>query len=416
MKESKTVELKENMTNSFLKTVSAFANYHDGQIKFGITDSKKEKGVENPEDFCLKLENKINDCISPKPIFNLFVDQNNIVTLKVIKGPHVPYMYKGKAYKRNDTSTVELDQVELSRLVLEGKNLYYEGLKYLGNQKLTFNYLEKRLIEKLHIKSITKDIIKTLDFFTKENELNNAAALFADNNDFCGVDIVRFGKTINHILDRETYFNQSILAQLDHSISMFKKYYQYEKIEGVNRINKEIIPIRAFREALLNALIHKTWDINSHIKVSMFEDRVEIVSQGGLPSGISKEEYLNGNVSILRNPIIAGMFFRLHYIEKFGTGIIRIKDQYADYKNKPIFEVYENSIKVILPKLNNTKFVTEDEEAVLNVLDKNILMSSSNLAKKTGFSKDKIIRIVNSLIEKNMLEAIGQGRATRYKL
>ena len=70
-------------------------------------------------------------------------------------------------------------------------------------------------------------------------------------------------------------------------------------------------------------LIHRLWDVNASIKVSMLEDRIEISSPGGLPAGISEEEYLNGQVSILRNPIIGNVFFRLKYIEKFGTGIMR---------------------------------------------------------------------------------------------
>ena len=56
----------------------------------------------------------------------------------------------------------------------------------------------------------------------------------------------------------------------------------------------------------------------------MYENRIEISSPGGLPSELSEEEYLNGQISILRNPIIGNVFFRLKYIEKFGTGILRI--------------------------------------------------------------------------------------------
>lgn len=66
---------------------------------------------------------------------------------------------------------------------------------------------------------------------------------------------------------------------------------------------------------LSNALVHRTWDVNAQIKISMFDDRVEITSPGGLPDGLSKEEYLAGQISILRNPIIAGVFFRLGLIE-----------------------------------------------------------------------------------------------------
>jgi len=68
---------------------------------------------------------------------------------------------------------------------------------------------------------------------------------------------------------------------------------------------------------LANAIVHRVWDINSYIKIAMYEDRIEINSPGDLPSDISSEEYLYGSISVLRSPIIAGIFYRLNIIEKF---------------------------------------------------------------------------------------------------
>lgn len=80
---------------------------------------------------------------------------------------------------------------------------------------------------------------------------------------------------------------------------------------------------------IANALVHRTWDVNTHINVSMFNDRIEVTSSGGLPKGIMKEEYLMGGISIPRNYIIGNVFLRLRMIERFGTGIRRIKDLYS---------------------------------------------------------------------------------------
>ncbi len=93
----------------------------------------------------------------------------------------------------------------------------------------------------------------------------------------------------------------------------------------------EKIPEAAFREAIANALIHRAWDINSHIRVSMFDDKIEVVvSPGGLPAGITAEEYLSGKLSILRNRNLANVFYRLGFVEIFGTGITRIKQLYEE--------------------------------------------------------------------------------------
>ena len=107
-----------------------------------------------------------------------------------------------------------------------------------------------------------------------------------------------------------------------------------------------MIPEAAFRETIANALIHRVWDTNSQIRVLMFEDRIEVISPGGLPGGISEEEYLSGRISVLRNQIIAQVFYRLNIVEVFGTGILRIKELYSSSIAQPRFEVSENAIKV----------------------------------------------------------------------
>ena len=61
MKESKTLEFKSGKTSSFLKTVSAYANYGVGTIEFGRQDNGDIKGIDNPDQFCLDIENMIND-------------------------------------------------------------------------------------------------------------------------------------------------------------------------------------------------------------------------------------------------------------------------------------------------------------------------------------------------------------------
>ncbi len=161
------------------------------------------------------------------------------------------------------------------------------------------------------------------------SQYNNAAMLLADNNNFPGIDIIKFGSTIDEIEYRKTIFNISVLKQLQEAEDVFSQYYKIEKIEGMERKTRFLIPLEAFRETVANALVHRTWDVNSHIRIAMYDDRIEVYSPGGLPAGITKEDYIRGYVSILRNPIIGNVFFRLDIIEQFGTGILRIKKAYS---------------------------------------------------------------------------------------
>ena len=414
MKESKELELKSTITNTFLKIVSAFSNYNTGKIIFGVDDNGKIIGLENIEKLCLDLENKINDNINPKPDFRFIKDtKKNIITLIVEEGFNKPYLYKGKAYKRNDTSTVEVDRIEFNRLTLLGLNQYYEELK-ARKQNLKFEVLTKELEEKLSLKNFSKDVLKTLNLYDDKIGYNNAAELFADSNTFSGIDIAKFGKNIDEILDRNLFVNISIISQFQKTLEVFNRYYKYEQILGSERIEKELIPEKAFRETIANALIHRTWDVNSNIRISMYENKIEVSSPGGLPSGISEKEYLNGQISQLRNPILANIFFRLKYIEMFGTGIRRINESYKDYAIKPAFEIFENSIKITLPIITTKLFLTTDEKIVMDILEKGAILSSGEILQMTEFKKDKLNRLLKKLIQKNYIKIIGNGRGTKY--
>ena len=415
MRETRTLEFKESInSNSFLKTISAFANYSNGEIIFGICDDGTIKGIDNPIDACLNLENKINDSIKPIPSYTLDITKENTIVLKVFEGTFKPYLYKGKAYKRNDSSTIEVDRLELNRLVLEGLNQSYEEQEST-QQDLTFQTLEDELSKKLDVEHINTDILRTLGLI-KNGKYNNAAALIADSNHYKGIDVIRFGANINEIMDREILDHISILEMYHRVLNMYKKYYQYEKIEGSLRISKEKIPEEAFREALANSLVHRLWDINARIRVSMFEDKIEITSCGGLPREISEKEYLDGQISFLRNPIIGNIFFRLNDIEMFGSGIKRINASYNNFQNKPEFKIYENSITVILPIESNLISLSEDEKAIVSILKNNLKLSRTQIEDETQFTKYKTIRILNSLIEKSVVQKTGTARNIKYIL
>lgn len=417
MKEKRDLEFKQEITNTFLKTVSAYANFEGGEIMFGITDKTKETiGIENPDDACLDIENKINDNIKPSPTYSLTINRKtNVITLNVEEGLFKPYLYKGKAYKRNNTSTIEVSHMELKRLVLLGENLYFDELPIIEID-LTFNYFFKLLKEKLNVQGTDKDTLRTMGLYNSNNQFNNAALLLSDDNNFPGIDIVKFGDNINEIAHRETISNASILEQLDKAESMFDLYYKVEETVGMRREDKYLVPKGAFREAVANAFVHREWDTNAKIRISMYKDKIEVFSPGGLPIGLKKEEYLNGYISTLRNPTIGNVFFRLKIIEMFGTGIRKIKEEYIKTAHKPTFELTENSVVIILPSESTRLNLTSDEEKIVNLLSSGIRLASSELVMKSGFSKDKVVRLVNELIDKRYIEKEGVGRGTKYYL
>lgn len=138
-----------------MKTVSTFANYGDGEIKFGIKDDGTVVGVKDPVQTCLNIQNKINDAIRPQVDYRLHIDeQTNVITLKVYQGLYPPpYFYKEKAYKRNDSASVPVDFLELSRLILEAQNRSYDSLLSHATD-LHFSILEKALQKRLVSKNL----------------------------------------------------------------------------------------------------------------------------------------------------------------------------------------------------------------------------------------------------------------------
>lgn len=414
MRETRTTEFKETITNTFLKTISAFSNYDGGEIFFGIDGDGNIKGLSDVKQACLDIENKINDSITPQPNYTLELQNNDrTIKLTVKSGLQKPYLYKSKAYKRNGTETIEVDTLELSRLILEGKNIRFEELP-CEDQELTFDVLHQKLKKCIQIETFNQDTLKTLSLYDNINGYNNAAGLLADKNHFQGIDIVKFGENISVIHKRATFDNMSILVVYEKALEVFRDYYQYEEIQDADRKKVEKIPEAAFREAIANALIHRVWDVESKIRVSMFDDRIEIISPGGLPSGITEDEYLSGKLSVLRNRNLANVFYRLGFVEIFGTGITRIKQIYEEGWKQPDFDVTENAIKIVLPVFEKNLNLTKDERMIYKVLSKTILKSISEIAPYVPFGKSKTTQLLKDMGKKSIVKIEGKGRGTKY--
>ena len=413
MRENRFLEYKETISNTFLKTVSAFSNYEGGEIVFGVDDGGKVVGIQEPVQKCLDIENRINDSIVPQPDYELRAAENNTIVLKVYAGTRQPYLYKAKAYKRNDTSTVEVDHTEMTRLILKGSNRNYEELPS-GLQELAFRKLEKELKSKAGIERLDLNILKTLNLYSDQDGYNIAAEILSDENMLPGLDIGKFGDSISIIKKRKTYEHTSILNLYDSAYEMFRDYYEYDVIEDSERRTVSLIPGEAYREAVANALIHRLWDVKDHIRIFMFDDRVEIFSPGGLPQGMTSEAFLSGNYSTLRNPIISNVFFRLKIVEIFGTGIRRIKEAYKDSIAKPEFEIFENSVKVVLPVLKERNSLRGEAGLVYDAVCGREGCSISQITEQVPFGKTKVRNILIELESKDLIHVTGNGRGTKY--
>lgn len=306
---------------------------------------------------------------------------------------------------------MKVDRQELNRLILEGRNLSFEEMPS-KDQSLELSLLEVELQEKKGLSAVDENTFRTLDLLSAEGVYNNAAAILADKNHFPGIDIVKFGKSIDEFFHREIHEGVSIIQLYKSAIELFRLYYD----KGMDRVKACLIPEEAFREAIANALVHRNWELHANIRIALFEDKIQITSPGSLPKGISETEYLEGRISVLRNPIISTVFFHLGYVERFGTGVLRIKNAYKDSLVTPTFEFNPNSLTVTLPTLSSVTDLSEDEQAVLRFAKKKHTITRADIESSLELSANKASRALKSLTDRGLLKKEGAARSTRYLL
>jgi ATP-dependent DNA helicase RecG len=182
-------------------------------------------------------------------------------------------------------------------------------------------------------------------------------------------------------------------------------------------------PPETIREALLNAIVHRDYTYSGSTLISVFADRIEFVTLGGLPKGISFNDLLLG-VSVLRNSRLADVFYRLHLIEAYGTGIPNIMEFYRDHATQPNIEVSDNAFRITLPNMNYNRHeesvdintFSVDERLVLSHLESEKYVARKKIEFSSGFSQAKTLRLMNSLIDKGVIKKTGHGKNTLYSL
>jgi len=433
--ESKNVEYKQEYSKTILKTVCAYANFHDGYIVLGVKDDHIVIGVDKIDELKLSVENAINDAVLPSPYYEFEIEEvedSSLLFIKVYKGDHTPYTYQGKSYMRRDTSTIQVDMITNQNLILAGRNLGYEDLPS-PVQILTFDYFENLMKRQYQITTLSDDLMRTLGLIS-DDKYNIAASLLSDENtiDSSVVQLVAFTDAgVGRIKDRMELSSDSILKQFKDCMDFYRKHINIgEIIESAYRKTVEDVPFIAYREAVANMLVHRDYSVAVDARIEIYSNRIEIVSPGGLPLGMLREEYIDGKLSKPRNRKIADIFLRLKIIEKLATGIRRIKEQYMNKEVKPSFLVSENAVVVVLPYVNES--INQNRSLVKEVRDTKILMDKEKIAyelirhqpmikrveiqKHIELEKSQTIELLNKLRASGIIIKVGNGPATGYKI
>ena len=429
--ENLNTEFKREYTEEVKKTIIAFANTSGGTLYIGIDDDGTVVGVDKPDDTMLQVTNMAR--LGIKPDVTLFLDCKTervgkaaIVVVTVQKGTSCPYYLAGKGirpegvYVRQGASSVPASEPAILNMIRETDGEKYEEVRSLS-QDLTFD-ATGQFFDRENV-PFEPNHQKTLRLQTTDGIYTNLGLLLSDQS-VHSVKLAVFEGLEKEIFKDRREFSGSLLAQMEDAHAVLDMHnHNHARVEGLYREDRRDYPESALREALLNALVHRDYAFSSSTLISIFDDRIEFVSIGGLPKGVSLDDILLG-LSVPRNENLANVFYRLRLIEAYGTGIPKIMRSYADCARKPELQATGNAFKLTLPNINTSPSVhipvgnefsfTESEEKVIALLDTQKQIVRGDVEAALNVSQAMAVRVLRGLVDKGAIRVIGGGKKTRY--
>jgi predicted HTH transcriptional regulator len=449
--------VEANKPRSWLKTVSAFANGVGGSIYFGVADDGAILGLQSPQDAAEKVSELIKARIDPTVtviLEPLQVDGKDLLRMRVPGGANTPYYYTGDgnkiAYYRIGNESAPAPASILNELLLKGLHQTFDALE----TTYRFSDYSYTLFEATYKQKTNNTVEKPKDYYSfgmlsGNDALTFVGALFADQ---CPVYQSRIfctrwngskkGGLYVDALDNDE-FQSNAISLLTDALKFIRHNSSVKwKKTGVGRIEMPDYPPEAAHEALVNALVHRDYMIKgSEIHVDMYDDRLEIVSPGGMPDGKRIQELNIDDIpSIRRNPVICDIFSRLKLMERRGSGLRKIIDEYpADAS--PEFRSTEQTFIATLPNLNYGKTSTpvgddvgddigDDVGAengvddgveskidrILNAISGEPGATQKRLAETTGLSARTVSRGIKELRDTGTIRRVGSNRVGFWEI
>ncbi len=427
--ENEFVELKRELTKDIKKEIIAFANSKGGTIYIGIDDTGKVVGLKDYNKDVEALSGMIREGIkSDLTLYTNIIIENvegkKIIILKIMRGSNKPYYLADKGLKpsgvfvrHGNVSAPATDEL-IRKLILENHDTFENQVSQ--NQNLNFIYLNSIFSDKQ--KELNNTKYKLLNIMNNDNLYTNFGLLLSDECPFTIKCAVFNGNNKLSFKDRKE-FTGSLVKQLEDVLNYLNIINKISgRIINYKRVDIRDYPEFALRETILNAIIHRNYNFSGSILVSVFDDRIEVTSLGGLMTGLSIDDIIAG-VSQTRNKNLANIFYRLEYVENYGTGIGRMIDVYKEFNLKPEFITTDNSFKVILPNVNYKK---EKQDISINLLSQrdiiiNYLKENDKIKREVvdvlfDISSARSKKILSEMVKENIIVKKGNGKNTYYIL
>lgn len=443
-RESETVELKEVVVDDIKKEIIAFANCDGGKLYIGVRDDGTVIGLDNADSVSLQISNMVRDAIKPDITMFLHYETivengKNVVVVDIQRGTDRPYYLAKKGmrpegvYVRQGYSSVPATDTAIRRMIKETDGDRFEAMRCL-NQDLTFEATKKEF--ELRKTDFGAQQMRTLKLIDQDGLYSNLALLLSDQ---CvhTIKVAVFQGTDQTIFKDRREFTGSLMQQMNEVYDFIDFRNQTRAtIEKLYRIDVRDYPEVAVREALLNLLVHRDYSFSASAFISIYEDRIEFVSIGGLMPGIDLEDVMVG-ISVCRNQDLANVFYRLHLIEAYGTGMGKIMKAYESMQVKPVIETTKNAFKIILPNINakyetenatvktksgtpvtvhTEKKLSDEEEKILEYARKHGAITRNDVIGLLEVSASTAARVIRKMVKTNLLEQKGKARNTHYTI
>lgn len=437
-RETEIVELKSIVMDDIKKEIIAFANCDGGTVYVGVADDGKVLGVENADECALQISNMVRDAV--KPDVTMFIhyetlecDGKAVVAVNIQRGTNRPYYLAKKGlrpegvYVRQGYSSVPATDTAIRQMIKETDGDSFENMRSI-NQALTFEATKKEF-EKRNV-VFGQPQMQTLKIVSADGIYTNLGLLLSEQCLHTIKAAVFEGINQNVFKDRRE-FSGSLMQQLNDVYDYIDFHNQtHATFRKLLRIDTRDYPEIAVREALLNTLVHRDYSFRASTLISIYDDRIEFVSIGGLLPGLELDDLMMG-VSVCRNPHLANVFYRLQLIEAYGTGMKKIMGAYANALVQPKIKTTNNAFKIILPNVNFTPKAAEvhkdfekaadlaldsNEEKVLQFLREHLMITRKETQTLLEVSQSTAGRILKAMVDSGRIKQIGGSRTTRYEL
>ncbi len=431
--ESETVELKAIVTEDIKKEILALANCKGGRLYIGVQNDGTVSGLDDPDRASLQISNMVRDAIKPDLTMflhyeTLTIDGKKIIAIDIQQGTERPYYIAKKGlrpegvYVRQRYSSVPATNMMIRDMIKETDGDHFEEMRSM-EQDLTFRKAGKEFANR-SIK-FGQAQMKTLGLMIQDGVYTNLGLLLSDQCVHTIKAAVFEGVNQNQFKDRKE-FTGSLFQQMDDVYDFIDFRNQiHSSFEKLRRIDRRDYPEAAVREALLNLLIHREYSFRASSFVSIYTDRIEFTSIGGLVNGVTLKDVTMG-ISVCRNVKLANVFYRLELIEAYGTGILKIMDAYEGTGLTPKIETSDHAFKITLPNLNVTREQEEshdpdfknstEEEKVIALTRKQGSVTRKEAEILLGISQTVCGRLLKQMVGNELLVPEGKGKNTHYCL